>query len=64
MINLKQYEFWFIAGSQDLYGEETLQEVAEHARIMAGEFDKDPAVPGRVVLKPVAKSPEGIRKIF
>ena len=64
MINLKQYEFWFIAGSQDLYGEDTLKEVAEHARIMADEFDKDPAVPGRVVLKPVAKSPEGIRKIF
>ncbi|MDR2246330.1 MAG: L-arabinose isomerase [Treponema sp.] len=61
---LKQYEFWFIAGSQDLYGEETLKQVAEHARIMADEFDKDPAVPGRVVLKPVAKSPEGIRKIF
>jgi L-arabinose isomerase len=64
MIDLKQYEFWFIPGSQDLYGEETLKEVAEHARIMADEFDRDPIIPGRVVLKPVAKSPEGIRKIF
>ncbi|MDR1929435.1 MAG: L-arabinose isomerase [Treponema sp.] len=64
MINLKQYEFWFIVGSQDLYGEETLREVAEHARIMADELDKDPLIPGRVVLKPVAKSPEGIRKLF
>jgi L-arabinose isomerase len=62
MIPLKQYEFWFIVGSQDLYGEETLNKVAEHARIMAGELDAD--LPCRVVLKPVAKSPEGIRKIF
>ncbi|MDR2211816.1 MAG: L-arabinose isomerase [Spirochaetaceae bacterium] len=64
MFDLKQFEFWFIVGSQDLYGEETLRQVAEHARIMADEFDRDPVIPGRVVLKPVAKSPEGIRKLF
>ncbi|MDR2630908.1 MAG: L-arabinose isomerase [Spirochaetaceae bacterium] len=64
MFDLKKFEFWFIVGSQDLYGEDTLKQVAEHARIMTGEFDKDPAIPGKVVLKPVAKSPEGIRKIF
>ncbi|MDR0690338.1 MAG: L-arabinose isomerase [Spirochaetaceae bacterium] len=64
MFDLKQFEFWFIAGSQDLYGEETLKQVAEHARIMAEGFDAEAAIPGRVVLKPVAKSPEGIRKIF
>jgi hypothetical protein len=64
MIDLKQYEFWFIAGSQDLYGEDTLKEVAGHARVMADEFDRDPAIPGRVILKPVAKSSAGIRKIF
>ena len=23
-MNLKKYEFWFLTGSQDLYGEETL----------------------------------------
>ena len=30
MINLKTFEVWFITGSQDLYGEETLRQVAEH----------------------------------
>ena len=64
MINLKQFEFWFIVGSQDLYGEETLQQVAEHARIMAAELDKDQAISGRVVLKPTGKSSGGIRKLF
>jgi L-arabinose isomerase len=64
MFDLKQCEFWFIAGSQDLYGEETLQQVADHARIMAAAFDRDPLIPGRVLLKPVAKSSTGIRNLF
>jgi L-arabinose isomerase len=64
MINLKQTEFWFIVGSQDLYGEETLKQVADHARVMAEELDKDRAIPGKVLLKPIGKSPEGIRKLF
>ncbi|MDR0623933.1 MAG: L-arabinose isomerase [Treponema sp.] len=57
-------EFWFIVGSQDLYGEETLKQVAEHARIMADGLNGDPLIPGAVVLKPVAKSPGEIRKLF
>ncbi|MDD4095383.1 MAG: hypothetical protein PHP22_03985, partial [Oscillospiraceae bacterium] len=34
MKDLKQYEFWFITGSQHLYGEETLRRVAEDAQAM------------------------------
>jgi L-arabinose isomerase len=63
-MDLKQYEFWFIPGSQDLYGEETLKQAAEHARIMTEDFGKDSLLPGRVVLKPTAKSPGGIRRLF
>jgi L-arabinose isomerase len=63
-MDLKKYEFWFIVGSQDLYGDETLRQVAEHARIMAGEFAADPLLPGTVVLKPVAIAPAGIRRLF
>jgi len=61
---LKKFEYWFIVGSQDLYGEETLKKVAEHSGIMAGEFNEDPLIPGTVVLKPTAKSPQGIRALF
>ena len=28
MINTRKYSFWFITGSQDLYGEDTLKQVA------------------------------------
>jgi len=31
-MNLKKYEYWFIVGSQDLYGDETLKQVADHAQ--------------------------------
>jgi L-arabinose isomerase len=63
-MDLKKYEYWFIAGSQDLYGEETLNKVASHARIMADEFNNDPRLPGAVVLKPTALTPLGIRRLF
>ncbi|MDR2343236.1 MAG: L-arabinose isomerase [Spirochaetaceae bacterium] len=64
MFNLKQYEFWFIVGSQELYGEETLRQVAEHARIMVDELNNEPLIPATVLLKPVAKSPDEIRRLF
>jgi L-arabinose isomerase len=32
MIDLKTFEVWFITGSQNLYGEETLRQVAEHSQ--------------------------------
>jgi L-arabinose isomerase len=31
MFDLKQFEFWFAAGSQDLYGEETLRKATENS---------------------------------
>ena len=34
MIKTKKYQFWFATGSQDLYGEETLVQVAEHSRVI------------------------------
>ncbi|MDX9959576.1 MAG: L-arabinose isomerase [Spirochaetia bacterium] len=64
MTDLKQFNFWFVVGSQDLYGEETLRQVSEHARIMADGFAKDPALPGTLVLKPTVLEPRGIQRVF
>jgi len=63
-MDLKKFEYWFIVGSQDLYGEDTLKQVAEHARVMAEDFNKDPLLPGTVVLKPTGLTPRGIRSLF
>jgi L-arabinose isomerase len=64
MIDLEKFQFWFVVGSQDLYGEETLARVAEHAKIMAAGFSADAGLPGSIVFKPVAKSPADIRRVF
>ena len=51
-MSARDYNFWFCVGSQDLYGEECLRKVAEHARIMVEEINAStelpfPLVPGR-----------------
>ena len=39
MLKKKEYKFWFCTGSQDLYGDECLAHVAEHAKIMETNID-------------------------
>ncbi|TFF37113.1 L-arabinose isomerase [Mucilaginibacter psychrotolerans] len=60
MIDLKTFEVWFITGSQNLYGEETLRQVAEHSKHIAAGLDRAGQIPVRVVYKPVVKSTEEI----
>ncbi|MFZ6013932.1 MAG: L-arabinose isomerase [Bacteroidota bacterium] len=60
MIDLKKLEVWFITGSQFLYGEETLKQVAAHAQQIVKELDGSSAIPVRVICKPVLKTPEEI----
>lgn len=64
MVDLKQFEIWFITGSQDLYGEDTLRQVAEHALIISKHFDESAEMPVRTVFKPVVKSSEEIFNIM
>jgi L-arabinose isomerase len=60
MMNLKSLEVWFATGSQHLYGEETLKQVAAHSAEIVQFFNSQEAVPVQVVFKPVLKSPEEI----
>lgn len=60
MIDLKTFEVWFITGSQDLYGEETLKLVAEHSQQIAAGLDSSGKIPVRVLYKPVVKSTDEI----
>ena len=56
-IDLEQLEVWFITGSQHLYGPETLKEVAANSREIAAALDASPAIPVKVIFKPVVKTP-------
>ncbi len=63
MINLKQYEVWFVTGSQHLYGPETLETVARHSQAIAQTLSAAPDIPVNVVFKPVLTTPEAIRAL-
>jgi L-arabinose isomerase len=57
---LGEFEFWFLTGSQDLYGDDTLRQVAVHSGQIATGLNDSASIPVRVVFKPVVKSPEGM----
>ena len=63
MIDLEQYEVWFVTGSQHLYGPKTLETVAEHSRAIAEALGASAHVPVQVVFKPVLTTPEAIREL-
>ena len=56
-------EVWFLTGSQELYGEEVLRQVEEHAREIVGALDSEAAIPVRVSHRPVVKNAESIRGV-
>jgi L-arabinose isomerase len=56
-------ELWFVAGSQDLYGDAVLAAVEADAREVAAALDEAAALPVRVLAKPVVSSPEAIRRL-
>jgi L-arabinose isomerase len=56
-----KYEFWFVVGSQFLYGEEVLETVAARAKEMAEELSK--ALPFPLVYKVTAKTNKEITDV-
>ena len=63
MTGLQNLEVWFLTGSQHLYGEETLRQVAEHSREMAGYLAKADQIPVSIVHKPVLTNADAIGSI-
>lgn len=62
-MDLKQFEVWFVTGSQHLYGEETLKKVAEHSQKIAESLNAHGSIPVSIVFKPVVKTPDEIFSI-
>jgi L-arabinose isomerase len=63
MIDLKALELWFVTGSQHLYGDETLKQVANHSEQIANGLDAAKSIPVRIVFKPIVTTPEEIYRI-
>jgi L-arabinose isomerase len=62
-VDLKQFEVWFVTGSQHLYGPETLKQVAEHSRKIAKALDVATAIPVKIVFQPVLVTPDAVTEL-
>ena len=61
---MKNYQFWFCTGSQDLYGDECLRNVAEHSAKIVEGLNASGKLPFEVVLKPTLIDQASIRRTF
>ncbi len=63
MINLSEYEIWFVTGSQHIYGPKDLEDMAVHSKEISAFLDSSKHIPTRVVFKPVLTTPEDITRL-
>ncbi len=62
--DLAANEVWFLTGSQGLYGEETLAQVASQSQEIARVLGSASDIPVTIVWKPVLTDSEAIKKLF
>jgi L-arabinose isomerase len=60
MIDFHQFQLWFVTGSQHLYGEEALEQVAGNSREIVQALSQSECIPINIVFKPVVTTPEAI----
>ena len=63
MIDLKQYEVWFLTGSKHLYGPETLKQVEKDSHVIVKGLSESAHIPVNIVHMPVLTTPEAILKV-
>ena len=63
MPELNEYALWFVTGSQHLYGEETLSQVAVHSQQIVAGLSSGEAIPLTIVFQPVLTGPDAIRDL-
>lgn len=64
MINIEQKEIWFVTGSQHLYGEETLKQVAANSRQIVEGLKNSSHIPVRVICQDTVKTSDEIAALF
>lgn len=63
MINIEAKEIWFVTGSQHLYGEETLNEVASDSKAIVSGLNDSKHLPVKIVWKDTVKTADEITDI-
>lgn len=64
MLTSLKKEFWFIVGSQHLYGDEALQKVKADAQKMTDALNESGLLPYPVILQDLAVSADQITKLM
>ncbi len=62
-MDLNAKEIWFVTGSQHLYGDEALGQVAENSRRIVAGLNDAKRLPLRLVFKPVVTTPGSILQV-
>ncbi|WP_067839447.1 L-arabinose isomerase [Amphibacillus sediminis] len=63
MLKVKPYKFWFVTGSQPLYGQETLLEVEDNSRKVVDGLNGSGLLPFPIEFKQVVTTSENIHKL-
>ena len=61
--DLENFEVWFITGSQHLYGDETLKQVAMDSTAIANYLDNNDSIPCKIIFKPTVTTPDEITNL-
>ncbi|WP_110955359.1 L-arabinose isomerase [Anaerosinus massiliensis] len=64
MLSVPAYEFWFVTGSQFLYGEEQLKQVADDAQDVVKKLNTSGKLPYKIVFKDVMTTADGITRFM
>jgi L-arabinose isomerase len=57
-------EIWFVTGSVDLYGEDSLRQVDEHGAAIVAALNEGGEIPVRIVARPVVAGRDAIRRVM
>ena len=60
MLKVKEYNFWFVTGSQDLYGEEALKQVAIDAQEIVNGLNGQEEIKYNIIHKPTVRNSKEI----
>lgn len=61
---MKNYKFWFVVGSQSLYGEDTLENVEINAKDIVNNLNNSDFIDEEIIFKSVATTSEEITEIM
>src|SRR5690625_290780 len=64
MLKIEPKEFWFVVGSQHLYGEETLKKVRDNVTHILETINQNKEIPYPIIFKGIMTTEDDIKKIM